>query len=41
MFACDIVLDGTSLYFSAAGKAVPANEMGNGGDAYTWVMSPA
>ena len=28
MFAVDIVLDGTTLYFSAAGKAVPANEMG-------------
>lgn len=41
MFAVDVVLDGTSLYFSVAGKATPANEMGNGGDAYTWRMTPA
>ena len=36
MFAVDVVVDGTSLYFSVAGKATPANEMGNGGNACSY-----
>ena len=43
MFGVDIVHDvGAStptndvVYFATAGKHVPANEMGNGGDAYAW-----
>lgn len=43
MFGVDIVQDhGAStptndvLYFAVAGKHVPANAMGNGGDAYSW-----
>ena len=34
MFGVDVVVDGTAVYFSVAGKHVPANTMGNGGDAY-------
>ena len=43
MFGVDIVVDKAAssptqdvLYFAVAGKAVPANEMGNGGDAFAW-----
>ena len=43
MFGVDIVVDATAstptqdvIYFSVAGKHVPANVMGNGGDAYSW-----
>jgi hypothetical protein len=27
------------VYFTTAGKAVPANSYGNGGDAYAWVLT--
>lgn len=48
MFGVDIVRDGDAstpssdtLYFSVAGKATPANIMGNGGDAYSWrIVTP-
>jgi hypothetical protein len=41
MFAVDIAVDTvtateTTVLLSAAGKHVPANAMGNGGDAYAW-----
>ena len=43
MVGLDIVLDAGSsnatadvIFFVAAGKHVPANEMGDGGDAYAW-----
>lgn len=46
MFGVDIVHDiGAStpttdiVYFAVAGKHVPANEMGNGGDAFAWQVS--
>ena len=48
MFAVDIVRDATAstpsndvLYFAVAGKHVPANAMGNGGDAYAWRINVA
>ena len=43
MFGVDILRDAAAstptndvLYFAVAGKHVPANAMGNGGDAYSW-----
>jgi len=43
MFGVDIVVDkaastptSDTIYFTVAGKHVPANVMGNGGDAYAW-----
>lgn len=47
MFGVDVVVaartaSATTLMLAAAGKAVPANVMGNGGDAYGWrVTVPA
>jgi len=44
MFAVDVAVDKTSpsgdvLLVAAAGKAVPANAFGNGGDAYGWEVT--
>lgn len=45
MFAVDVnVVPGAAgspdtVYLAAAGKAVPANTMGNGGDAYGWTIT--
>ena len=46
MFGVDIVVDHAAstkamdvLYFAVAGKHVPANVMGNGGDAYAWKIN--
>lgn len=41
MFGVDVVVDSvtsnqTVVYIAAAGKHVPANVMGNGGDAYAF-----
>lgn len=41
MFAVDVAVDSTTaaqdvVYLTAAGKAVPANQAGNGGNAYGW-----
>jgi hypothetical protein len=44
MMAVDIVADLETpgdAYFSVAGRLVPANVMGKGGDAYTWKISSA
>lgn len=47
MFGVDVVVDdtdaaATTVYLAAAGKHVPANMFGNGGDAYAWrVTVPA
>ena len=40
MSGVDVAVDGASgVYFSVAGRLVPANIMGKGGDAYTWQIS--
>jgi hypothetical protein len=44
MFAVDVALDASSpagdvVLLAAAGKAVPANAFGNGGDAYGWEIT--
>jgi hypothetical protein len=44
MFGVDVVVaarnaSATTLMLAAAGKAVPANVMGNGGDAFGWLVS--
>lgn len=46
MFSVDVVLDPSAstpstdvLYIASAGKHVPANVMGNGGDAYAWQVT--
>ena len=44
MFAVDLALDktgpsGDTVLLTASGKAVPANEFGNGGDAYGWEIT--
>jgi hypothetical protein len=36
MSAVDVVVDGDNVFFSVAGRHVPANVMGMGGDAYTF-----
>jgi hypothetical protein len=41
MFGVDVVVDvvgasSDTVYITASGKHVPANEFGNGGDAYAW-----
>ena len=36
MMGVDVVVDGQMVYFAVAGKHVPANEMGNGGDSYAF-----
>lgn len=48
MFGVDIVIDhgastptSKALYFAVAGKAVPANAFGNGGDAFAWRVEVA
>ena len=41
MFAVDLVEQQGQLYFSVGGKHTPANVMGEGGDAYTWVIASA
>ena len=42
--AVDVAVDsstdaGDVVVLTAAGKAVPANQMGNGGDAYGWIVT--
>ena len=40
MFAVDVnVVGRNTVYLAAAGKAVPANEFGNGGNAFGWKIS--
>lgn len=46
MFGVDIVVDKAAstatqdqVYFAVAGKAVPANQMGSGGDAFAWQVT--
>ena len=36
MMGVDVVVDRQVVYFTVAGKHVPANEMGNGGDSYAF-----
>jgi hypothetical protein len=48
MFGVDLVVDkaastptSDTIYFAVAGKATPANVMGNGGDAFAWkIVNP-
>ena len=40
MFAVDVAVGtGGGVFFSVAGKHVPANVMGKGGDAFTWLVN--
>jgi hypothetical protein len=41
MMGVDVLADGADVYLAVAGKHVPANVVGNGGDAYTWRISGA
>lgn len=39
MFAADIAKTDTGIYAVAGGKAVPANQFGNGGDLYLYEVT--
>ena len=41
MFAADIMKTTTGIYAAAGGKAVPANQFGNGGDLYVYEVTSA
>ena len=41
MMGVDVLADGNDIYLAVAGKHVPANTYGNGGDAYVWRITGA